>query len=84
MWDEETAKRLGLTLRKLRAEKGVSQESLAHEAGITKNQLNLIEAGRSVGLKDGPGPSNPRMATLAGLADAYGMTMSQLLATADL
>ena len=84
MWNEETAARLGATLRRLRSESGLSQESLAHHAGITKNQLQLIESGRSTGRKDGPGPSNPRMETLAGLAGALEMSVAQLMGEADL
>lgn len=84
MWDEESAKRLGLTLRTLRSEMGLSQESLAHLAGITKNQLQLIESGRSVGRKSGPGPSNPRIETLSGIASALNVKMSELLASAQL
>lgn len=84
MWDEASAKRLGLTLRRLRNETGLSQESLAHLAGITKNQLQLIESGRSVGRQSGPGPSNPRLETLSGIASALNMKMSELLAAAEL
>ena len=83
MWDEESASRLGDTLRRLRNARGLSQESLAYQAGITKNQLQLIEAGRASGRKDEVGPSNPRMATLSGLAKVLGMTVSELCADAD-
>jgi DNA-binding XRE family transcriptional regulator len=84
MWNEEKAQRLGVVLRRLRGEAGLSQESLAHSAGITKNQLQLLEAGRSSGRKEATGPSNPRMTTLAGLADILGISISQLLADAEL
>ncbi|MFB8146546.1 helix-turn-helix domain-containing protein [Microbacterium sp. NPDC056003] len=84
MWSEEKAGRLGATLRRLRNARGLSQESLAYQAGITKNQLQLIEAGRSTGRRDDPGPSNPRMATLSGLAEVLGMTVAQLMAAAEL
>lgn len=84
MWDEVKAKRLGETLRTLRGKSGLSQESLAHAAGITKNQLQLLEAGRSTGRKDGVGPSNPRMTTLSGLAEVFGTSVSKILIDADL
>lgn len=84
MWNEETAERLGKTLRRLRNDSGLSQESLAYQAGITKNQLQLIEGGRSTGRKEGAGPSNPRMATLSGLAGILGVTVAQLMTEADL
>ncbi|KJL21767.1 helix-turn-helix domain-containing protein [Microbacterium foliorum] len=73
-----------MTLRRLRNESGLSQESLAYQAGITKNQLQLIEAGRSTGRKDGAGRSNPRMATLAGLADVLGISVAALMTESGL
>jgi transcriptional regulator with XRE-family HTH domain len=84
VWDEERASRLGSTLRQLRNARGLSQESLAYQAGITKNQLQLIESGRASGRKEGSGPSNPRMATLDGVASVLGMSVSEVLAAARL
>lgn len=84
VWDEESASRLGGTLRQLRNARGLSQESLAYQAGITKNQLQLIEAGRASGRKEEVGPSNPRMATLSGLADVLGLSVAELFADAKL
>lgn len=84
VWDEERATRLGGTLRRLRNDRGLSQESLAYQAGITKNQLQLIESGRASGRKDESGPSNPRMATINGLASVLGITVAELFTTAEL
>ena len=84
MWDQTTAQRLGNVLKSLRTDAGLSQESLAYQAGITKNQLQLIEAGRSTGRTDAAGPSNPRMATLTGLAVVLGVPASEILKAADL
>lgn len=84
MWDEKSASRLGDTLRQLRNARGLSQESLAYQAGITKNQLQLIESGRASGRKEEVGPSNPRMATLSGLAGVLGVSVAQLMAESDL
>ncbi|MFT3860100.1 helix-turn-helix domain-containing protein [Micropruina sp.] len=83
-WSEPSAKQLGATLRRLREERGLSQESLAFRAGITKNQLQLIEAGRSSGRRDATGSSNPRLSTLVGLAEVLGLSVSRMLADADL
>ncbi|WP_375086454.1 helix-turn-helix domain-containing protein [Microbacterium sp. LS_15] len=80
MWDDKKAKQLGSVLQDLRHARGLSQESLAYQAGITKNQLQLIEAGRSTGRKGEAGPSNPRMATLSGLADVLGTSVADILA----
>lgn len=84
VWDEKSASRLGVTLRHLRNARGLSQESLAYQAGITKNQLQLIEAGRASGRKEDGGPSNPRMATLSGLARVLGVSVAELFADAEL
>lgn len=84
MWDDKKAKKLGAVLQQLRHSSGLSQESLAYQAGITKNQLQLIEAGRSTGRKEGAGPSNPRMATLTGLAEILGVSVAHLMTESDL
>lgn len=84
MWSQEKAAELGAVLRRRRAERGLSQESLAYQAGITKNQLQLIESARSTGRKDSPGPSNPRMATLVGLAEVLEVSVAELMADAGL
>jgi transcriptional regulator with XRE-family HTH domain len=83
-WSEASAKQFGATLRRLREERGLSQEALAFRAGITKNQLQLIESGRSSGRKDATGPSNPRLSTLSGLAEVLGMPVSALMTQANL
>ncbi|MFD4957754.1 helix-turn-helix domain-containing protein [Microbacterium sp. NPDC058389] len=83
MWDQESSARLGDVIRRLRGERGLSQESLAHQAGITKNQLQLIEAGRASGASDKPGPSNPKLSTLSGLASVLNLTVAELLTAAQ-
>lgn len=82
VWDEESAARLGLKLRQLRNARGLSQEALAYQAGITKNQLQLIESGRASGSRGRTGPSNPRMATLAGIAGVLGLSVGEILVDA--
>jgi transcriptional regulator with XRE-family HTH domain len=83
-WDDASAKRLGVTLRRLREERDLSQESLAFRAGVTKNQVQLIEAGRASGRKDSSGPSNPRLSTLVGLAEVLCVPVSDMLNDAGL
>jgi transcriptional regulator with XRE-family HTH domain len=83
-WDEAGARRLGLVLRRRREAHGLSQESLAFRAGVTKNQVQLIESGRSSGRKEATGPSNPRMSTLVGLAAVLETRASALLEEAGL
>ncbi|MDR7188118.1 transcriptional regulator with XRE-family HTH domain [Microbacterium sp. BE35] len=84
MWDQESATRLGTSVRRFRTERGLSQESLAFQAGITKNQLQLIEFGKGSGATDRPGPSNPKMSTLSGIARILNITVAELLADAGL
>jgi transcriptional regulator with XRE-family HTH domain len=75
---------LGASIRRLRSDRQLSQESLAYQAGITKNQLQLIEAGLASGKRDESGPSNPRMSTLSGLAMVLGLSLADLMAGAEL
>jgi transcriptional regulator with XRE-family HTH domain len=83
-WSDVDALRLGRTLRRLRHDLRLSQESLAFGAGITKNQVQLLEYGRASGRADDHGRSNPRLATLVGLAEALGVSVADLLRAADL
>lgn len=77
-WDQQRSAALGARVREYRKAQGLTQETLAHAAGITKNQVQLIEAGRgSAATPDVP--SNPRATTLHGLAEALGISMSDLL-----
>lgn len=63
----------GVALRRLRLAAGLSQESLALEAGIQRNFVSLIELGRN----------QPTIATIAKVAGALGMTASALVAEAE-
>lgn len=84
VWNHAAAQALGKIVRELRVTQGLSQERLAHEAGITKNQLQLIEAGRSSGRKVAVGPSNPQMSTLVGLAGALDTSVADILTRAEI
>jgi len=84
-WSQEKAGQLGDFIRAVRYERGLSQESIAHAAGITRNQMQLIEAGRASGRRDGdPAPANPTLRTIAGLAYAFGMSIEQFMGKAGL
>lgn len=61
------ARRLGALLVKLRRETELSQEQVAAMAGISRNHLQLLEAGLSA--RSGT-PANPRLSTLIALAEA--------------
>ncbi len=66
--DRQIAERL----RAARAATGLSQEALAHAAGISRNHLQALE--RGVG-----GQANPRLSTLYALAGALGVKVVRLL-----
>ena len=83
-WDSIQAAKLGASLQDLRKDRGLTQEQLAYAAGITKNQVQLLESGRASGRKDEIGHSNPRIKTLSGLADALGVSLSELIKSVEL
>lgn len=62
-------KRLGRNLRRLRQEKGLSQEDFAFEAGIHRTYVSDIERGAR----------NPTVSIVEKLAHALGTTASELV-----
>ncbi len=65
---EQPQPALGKAVRQLRRERGVSQEALAYEAGVTSGTLSLIERGRS----------NPTWGTVKGIASALDIDIAEL------
>jgi len=65
---EQPQPALGKAIRKLRRGRGMSQETLAYEAGVTSGTLSLIERGRS----------NPTWGTVKGLAAALDVSIAEL------
>jgi XRE family transcriptional regulator, regulator of sulfur utilization len=59
---------LGKAVRKLRAEKGLTQETLAETASLTVRALSQIERGHA----------NPTWATARDLAAALGVSIAEL------
>ncbi len=55
-------------LARLREQRGLSQEQLAHAAGLTGSAYNRIEAGKS----------SPGWATVRRLAEALDLSMAEL------
>ncbi len=73
-WDE-FAKQLGRNLLRLREQRGMSQERVAHEAGIASYTYQKFEKGESR-----PGtPMNPRLDTLIALCEVLDVTLVDLL-----
>jgi XRE family transcriptional regulator, regulator of sulfur utilization len=59
---------LAKAIRQLREKIGLSQEDLAHEAGITTSTLSTIERGQS----------NPTWGTVKGIAKGLSVPLSEL------
>lgn len=65
------ASKRGLTLRALRETAGLTQKQLAAAAGVRLATLSELETGTT---------TDPRLSTLAKLADALGVKVADLLA----
>ena len=65
---EQPQPALGKAIRQLRRERGVSQETIAYEAGVTSGTLSLIERGLS----------NPTWGTVKGIAAALDVSIDDL------
>jgi transcriptional regulator with XRE-family HTH domain len=64
---------LALAVAALRAERGWSLDALAGRSGVSKGVLVAVEQGRS----------NPNLATLARIGDAFGVPVTRLLEGSD-
>ena len=60
---------LGMRIRYLRKQKGLSQEDLALDSGVNKNYLSDLERGER----------NPTIVVLEKIATSLGVTLSTLL-----
>jgi len=67
---QEEKSLLGENLKRYRKGKGLSQEKLAQKAGVTYSTLSKIEAGYN---------TNPKVLSLARIAKALGVTVTDLL-----
>lgn len=59
---------LGKAIQKLRSDRGMTQEALAHGAGITVGHLSKIERGLA----------NPGWTTVVAIANALGLSVAEL------
>jgi transcriptional regulator with XRE-family HTH domain len=64
---------LGDAIRQLRTKRGISQEDLAHLAGVTTGTLSVIERGKS----------NPAWGTVKSIAAALGVTVVDVAKLAE-
>lgn len=65
----EPEEAFGVVLRELRAKHGLSQEALAHEAGIERNYISLLELGRN----------SASIKTIFKLAPVLGVTVTEFM-----
>ena len=66
---KQIEKKFGNRVRKLRLKEGLSQEELAFKAGVHRTYLGSIERGER----------NPSLKNISALAQALGVTLSDLL-----
>lgn len=59
---------LGKAIRQLREERGMTQEALAQEAGVTVGHMSMIERGHS----------NPTWGTIKGIANALKISIADI------
>ena len=64
----------GIVLRDLRKQRELSQEALAHESGLERNYISLLELGRN----------SASIKTLFKLSPALGVPVSELMEKVEL
>jgi transcriptional regulator with XRE-family HTH domain len=69
----EFRRKLGARVRKLREQKGWSQETFAHETGMARSFTSALELGKK----------DIRLSTMFKLCDIFGLTLRQLLKNLD-
>jgi len=71
------ARELGVRMLRARAEKNMSQEQVAHAAGLATFTYRKLEKGES-----NPGTAaNPRLSTLVALAEVLDVPLNELVPT---
>ena len=73
-WDEY-ARALGVNLLRARARRSLSQEAVAHAAGLSTFTYRKLEK-----VESNPGtPANPRLRSLTSIAEVLGVPLAALL-----
>lgn len=76
---EEQARKIGLRLQRRRLELGLSQEEVAHRAGLSSFTYQKFEKGESR-----PGtPMNPRLTTLLALSQVLDLPLTTMVGEAQ-
>lgn len=69
------AKELGLSMQRLREARGLSQERVAYDSGMSRYTYQKFEKGESM-----PGtPANPSLRNIMAVAQVLGVTLDELL-----
>lgn len=69
MTEKQLLKKLGLRIKQLRTEKGLSQSELGYEIDVEKSNISRMESGKF----------NTKIYTLHKVAKAFGISISELL-----
>lgn len=69
MQPNRTLRALAIRIKELRDQKGISQEELAHRAGLSRTGMGFIETGKRW----------PRLDTLMKVAQGLNVTVDELL-----
>ena len=69
MQPNRTLRALASRIKELRDQKGISQEELAHRAGLSRTGMGFLETGKRW----------PRLDTLMKVADGLNITVDELL-----
>ena len=69
MQSNRTLRALANRIRELRDQRGISQEELAHRAGLSRTGMGFLETGKRW----------PRLDTLMKVADGLNITVDELL-----
>jgi transcriptional regulator with XRE-family HTH domain len=69
MQPNRTLRALANRIKELREQKGISQEELAHRAGLSRTGMGFLETGKRW----------PRLDTLMKVADGLNITLDELL-----
>jgi transcriptional regulator with XRE-family HTH domain len=69
MQSNRTLHALATRIKKLRLDRGISQEELAHRSGLSRTGMGFLETGKRW----------PRLDTLMSVADGLGITVDELL-----
>ena len=69
MQPNRTLRALAIRIKELREQKGISQEELAHRAGLSRTGMGFVETGKRW----------PRLDTLMKVAQGLNVTVDELL-----